>query len=375
MNVLGMSVVIPTRGRLHLLRRLLQSIRDDAERVDFPLEILLVDDSSGDEAMHMHLLADEFHAKIITGVSHVGGKRNRGVEEACNDFVLFLDSDVVIQAGTLAAHYRKLTNDQQERPTGCLGQVRFIGEPTFAWNVISEMQLTLPFSYPLISETVPWGPTANLSFKRAAFLAVGGFDLTLPHYGGEDVDLGLRMTQAGHRIATASDAVADHTIETWSTWRQNIKRLIQYGKADFHLLLRHPNRVFFDFPTGPLLWAMQALIGTILAAVAGWRFVPWLGIGLCLSVIAYHLVYALFKKRPGSHMLVHLFGPLIFYTMDIAKAWEAIKHGRPDLIFYRIKFIDDLIAQDWPEVSASAWGLTASAIAFYGCVLTFLAQW
>jgi hypothetical protein len=31
--------------------------------------------------------------------------------------------------------------------------------------------------------------------------------------------------------------------------------------------------------------------------------------------------------------------------------------------------MDDLIAQDWPEVSAGAWGITASSLVFYGIVL------
>jgi hypothetical protein len=64
--------------------------------------------------------------------------------------------------------------------------------------------------------------------------------------------------------------------------------------------------------------------------------------------------------------------------MDVAKSWEAVRHGRPGLILRRIKFLDDLIAQDWKEIAASAWGLTASALTFVGlcfAVLEAEARW
>ena len=84
---------------------------------------------------------------------------------------------------------------------------------------------------------------------------------------------------------------------------------------------------------------------------------------------AYHSVYALIKKERSSRLRVHLLGPLIFWIMDIAKAYESVKHGKPMLIFQRIKFHDDLIALDWREIAASAWGITASNILFLAAIL------
>ena len=199
---------------------------------------------------------------------------------------------------------------------------------------------------------------------------MGGFDTSLPRYGGEDVDLGLRLSDQGFRIITAPGAIAEHAIETWSTWRQNLRRLWSFGLADYHLLVRHPKHGFLDFPTGPMLWIAQLLTLTVL--VVAHLVAPL--IALCAfgaSIAAYPFVYALLKQKGGGGTCfrVHLLGPLIFWTMDLAKAVEAVRQRRPDLIFRRLKFLDDLIAQDWNEIAASAWGLTASAIAFIG-VLT-----
>lgn len=364
----GLSIVIPTHGRAALLERLLASINADASHLDFQIEVLLVDDSTGVDHEQLRAIAQNYGCKYISGESHVGGKRNFGAHLAQHELILFLDSDVMVCSGSLQAHYETLSGSAST-VAGCLGKVEFVGKPTFAWRVISEMQLTLPFSYPDVAAQVPWGPTANISFRKAAFFSVGGFDTTLPRYGGEDVDLGLRLTKAGYQIITSREAIAEHSIETWSTWKQNLSRLISFGKADYHLLVRHPERSFIDFPTGPILWFLQAIICLTLLVIVGQHLYPWLLSALILSVLSYHFVYAFFKKRQRSSFLVHFFGPLIFYTMDMAKAYEAIRHGRVSIILRRLKFLDDLIAQDWPEIAASAWGLPASALVFAGIVM------
>ncbi len=364
----GLSIVIPTCGRRDLVEALLKSVSEDSQRVDFEVEVILVDDSPPADAAAIREAAVAYRALVFDAPTpHVGGKRNFGVEQASYDLILFLDSDVIVRLGTLQAHHNRLSNGDPD-VAGCLGKVEFVGEETFAWKVIQAMQLTLPFSYPDIADAVPWGPTANLSFRRGPFLQVGGFDTTLPRYGGEDVDLGLRLADCGRRIVTAPDAVAEHNIVTWSTWRQNLRRLWSFGLADYHLLVRHPARSFLDFPTGPMLWLAQTAILVLLVAVnlvSMWSA----GAALLASIMAYPLVYALLKQRSGSALQVHLLGPLIFWTMDTAKALESLRHGRPGLISRRLRFLDDLIVQDWNEIAASAWALSASAAAFVGILI------
>lgn len=367
-NSNGLSIIIPSMGRVELLKKLLLSIQEDAAILLFPTEIILVDDTPKPEKDKIEILAEEFKAILISGVSHVGGKRNLGALSAKYEYILFLDSDITIHKGTLKAHYNKLSLNRESNIAGCLGLVNFVGEKTFAWEVISEMQLTLPFYYPLVSETVPWGPTANISFKKDIFLLMNGFDTTLPKYGGEDVDLGLRLTRAGYTILTSKEAVADHTVETWNSWGQNFKRLFSFGLADYHLMIRHPERTFLDFPSAPLLWIMQIFTCIVLYFV---KDVSFLFMLLCilLSIITYHLTYAIIKKRPESKFRIYLLGPVIFYIEDIAKCIESLKHKKVSFIFRRVKFIDDMISQDWQEIAASAWGVALSAIVFFGSLI------
>jgi GT2 family glycosyltransferase len=346
-----------------MVESLLASVVEDASHTGLPVEVIVVDDTPGEEGTRIKQIAARFGARHLAGQSHVGGKRNQGVQEASHEIVLFLDSDVVIRPGTLEAHYRRLL-DAAPQVAGCLGKVEFVGKSTFPWVVVASMQLTLPFAYPDIADRVPWGPTANLSVRRSRFLEVGGFDTAMPRYGGEDVDLGLRLGDHGYHFLTAPEAVAEHDILTWSTWRQNIARLWSFGRADYYLLHRHHRQAFVDFPTGPLLWFLQ--LASVLAAFSyrGWQVVPS-GLGAIVTSIAtYHFVYAIMKREPGARFAPHLLGPLVFFTMDLAKTAEALRHGRPLLAIKRLKFLDDMISQDWREIAASAWALTAAAFSF-----------
>ncbi|MCL2646072.1 MAG: glycosyltransferase [Phycisphaerales bacterium] len=364
----SLSIVIPTNGRHELVTALLDSIHTDAKNADLNIEVILVDDSNGTVADQMMQIAAAHNATVIHGVSQVGEKRNAGVMKANHDLILFLDSDVKIRPGTLRAHVNRLSREP-ENVAGCLGKVIFVGQPTYAWQVIESMQLPLPFSeYPELADYVTWGPTANLCVRRKQFLQVRGFDTTLPRYGGEDVDLGFRLNNQGLRIATAPDAVAEHAIETWGTWYQNLRRLWSFGLADYYLLIRHPDRCFYDFPTGPMLWLVQTLV--LLVLIARQSITPIAAVcAIGVSVAAYHLVYALIKREAGSRLRVHLLGPFVFWIMDFAKAFESLRHGRPAFVFQRIKFHDDSIALDWKEIAASAWGITASSILYLAVIL------
>lgn len=366
----GLTIVVPAHRRVDMLVALLKSIAADAEKVGFPVEVIIVDDSPQPDAERIRKAAGDHGARVLDGVAHVGAKRNQGAANAEHELILFLDSDVKICSGTLRAHVNRLSRAPAD-VVACLGKVKFVGEATYPWQVIEAMQLTLPFSYPDLAEQVPWGPTAHLSIRRGAFFEVGGFDTSLPRYGGEDVDLGLRLTGRGMRIVTAREAVAEHSIETWSTWRQNLRRLWSFGLADYHLLVRHPSRGFLDFPTGPMLWLGQTIALLVMIAFGRATYTV-AACALGASVVAYPVIYASLKRQSGSRFVVHLPGPFIFWTMDLAKAMESIRHGRPGLILRRLKFLDDLIAQDWREIAASAWALTASAAAFLAVLVAMI---
>ena len=356
----GISIIIPTYGRSSLLKLLLESICADVQSCDFPTEVILADSSEGSEKECVQQLAGRFGAIRVTAPRHIGAARNVALRHAAFDYVLFFDSDVTISPGTLYAHYEML----HVGADSCLGLVEFVGRSTFAWRAVESMQLMLPFRYAFILKSVPWGPAANLSFRRSSLLAVDGFDASLPAYGGEDVDLGFRFTDAGFHIATSRAAVAKHTTDTWASWSQNIPKLIRYGRADFYLIDRHPNRAYIDIASHFVAVATQIGVATIAALIYGGESWLWLGCALVLSIFVHHAVYALLKRQPGTSYWKHLAGPLIINLLDLGKIVEAVKNHRFSAILLRLKYLDDIIERDWPEISASAWGVYASMLVF-----------
>jgi GT2 family glycosyltransferase len=361
----GISIVIPTWGRASLLRCLLNSIVLDLRSCSFPIDLILADSSEGSEKESVTRISEEFGANLLVAPHHVGEARNVGVRHAGFDFVLFLDSDVTICPGTLRAHHEAL----EAGADACLGVVEFAGRSTCAWQVVERMQIMLPFRYPFICKSVPWGPTANLSFRRSRLLAVGGFDPDIPPYGGEDVDLGFRFTDAGFRIVTSKTAVAKHTTETWAAWSQNIPRLVNYGRADFYLIERHPNRTYADLPSQLIAFATQVAVALLTGLVYGIKAWPMLMAALLASIIAHHVVYAQRKRLPGSPYWPHLGGPIIINLLDFGKILEAIKKRKPKVILVRLKYLDDIIERDWREIAASAWGVYTSMLVFLAGVM------
>lgn len=60
----------------------------------------------------------------------------------------------------------------------------------------------------------PFAQTCNILYPRALLEELDGFNETLPHPAGEDVDLALRAAAAGVPMAAAPQAVVNHAVES-----------------------------------------------------------------------------------------------------------------------------------------------------------------
>jgi cellulose synthase/poly-beta-1,6-N-acetylglucosamine synthase-like glycosyltransferase len=78
--------------------------------------------------------------------------------------------------------------------------------------------------------------TANALVWRRAFEAIGGFDESFQRAGGEDVDLGFRLSQIG-LLAYAPTAVVRHDFN--DGYRGFVRRFIRYGRGNRQLASRH----------------------------------------------------------------------------------------------------------------------------------------
>ena len=92
------TVVIPARDAQDLLRRCLECT---AESVGCSYETVVVDDGSSDDTA---CVARELGARVIPLEQSVGpaAARNRGVDHARGDIIIFLDADVFVRPTTLS---------------------------------------------------------------------------------------------------------------------------------------------------------------------------------------------------------------------------------------------------------------------------------
>ena len=202
-----LSVVIPTYNRLPILRQCLRAL--EQQRLEPPLEgyeVVLVDDGSTDATLawlaeqgeslpHLRLVRQE-HGGPARG-------RNRGVEEARGDVIVFIDSDLVVTSDFLLSHARRLEGDWRRH-----GNCR-----AFTYGaVINTADFDNPTAEPHKLRDLSWAyfATGNVAIERQLLLEAGLFDTAFHLYGWEDLELGERLRQLGTRLVRCPEAVGYH---------------------------------------------------------------------------------------------------------------------------------------------------------------------
>ena len=279
-----LSVVIATYNRDNLLRELI----DDLEKQSLSpasFEVLIVDDGSTNPVKPVLMgLGTSFALRVLEQANAgPAAARHRGIVEARADVILIVDDDMRLPPVLLAEHLRR----HREGHSVVLGHIRSAPR-------LREMPLFERFHAEQLDRQVAAFRagmpargvhlcTGNVSFRRADYLAVGGFDRSLAR--SEDRDLGIRLEQAGARFTFAEDAYtvheSDHTsLEVW------LKRAFLYGINDSRIGAKHadvpsvsPWRfLFLVHPVSrPLLLATTAVPSAGKVAARGlMAFCDWL---------------------------------------------------------------------------------------------------
>jgi HAD superfamily hydrolase (TIGR01662 family) len=215
------SIVIPTVGRPSL-RVLLESLA--AGTVPVPGPVIVVDDRADGPVLDEQL-GDLDLADLRVLRSGAGGParaRNIGWRHARTPWVSFVDDDVVPDPDWYAALLRDLS-DLGPGVAGSQGRVR-----------VPLPQHRRPTDWERGTAglaTSQW-ITADMTYRRTALSAVGGFDERFPRAFREDADLGLRITSGQGRIVRGERWIT-HPVrpaDDWASLRQ------QKGNADDFLM-------------------------------------------------------------------------------------------------------------------------------------------
>lgn len=192
------TVVVTTYNRASIMRRSLESVLTQGRPAD---EIVVVDDGSTDETRAVVQDAGQGAVRYVHQENRgLSAARNRGVEEATGDWVVFLDDDDAAEPGWLDALSRQMGPDVG---VVCCG-ARYVtpdGEPL-------RERMPGPLG-PVFGNAAGLFLAGTFAVRRALLLETGGYadGLTCSH----QTELSLRLLPAcrsrGERVATVSEAL------------------------------------------------------------------------------------------------------------------------------------------------------------------------
>jgi GT2 family glycosyltransferase len=235
-----LSVVIATYNRTESLLRLLRLL---ATQTMSParFEVVVVDDGSREPAAPaLHALRASLPYRLHPIAQANGGPgaaRNTGIEAASGDVIVIVDDDMRVSETFLDAHF-------SAHPMGSRRVVlgRLLPPPEATLPLFERYQMEMVNR---LFEGVARGTeqirgwnlyTGNVSFRRADYLAVGGFDRTLRL--SEDAELGIRLEESGVAFTFSDDAACvndtDHaSLRAW------MNRSLRYGESDSRIAAKH----------------------------------------------------------------------------------------------------------------------------------------
>jgi glycosyltransferase involved in cell wall biosynthesis len=233
--------------------------------LELDFEVVLVDDGSTDDTIswlqanaaslpHVRLIRQE-HGGPAAG-------RNRGVQHARGDVILFIDSDLVVTPGFLQAHARQLQRHWQ----------RSGNRLCFTYGaVINTANFEEPTSEPHKLRDLSWAyfATGNVAIDRQVLERSGLFDPAFRLYGWEDLELGERLRRMGVVLLRCPEAVGYHWHPPLSL--EQIPDLIRVERERARMGLvfyrKHPTRrvrMIIQFTwLHQLLWELLTLGGIL----------------------------------------------------------------------------------------------------------------
>jgi GT2 family glycosyltransferase len=350
----GISVVVPTLGRVDLVSALLDSCATAAGCYPGPVEVTVVDSSPDDVASRIAALCHSHGARFVRGPDRVGSKRNVGTRLSRHDVVLFIDSDCVADPGLFVEHARAYAASDVG---AVIGLTTMQGQSGLLWRILGRSrEYNIPYSWPRYFSELPWGATANFSVRRSVFSMLGGFDdATWTWSGGEDVDLGVRVWRSGFRIVASDSAVVRHAREPIGSAWQVMAKLIRYGHADGWLCAKYPDRVRPRLNVVATLVLVVA-VAAALAPITGFSALP-LAAGVLTTLLMWTLTVLSRWRLPGPDPHLEPLAVLIDCAFDAGTLVGALRHGRPLAAFRRFRYMDEAhlrLRPQYPRIPPAA---------------------
>ncbi len=306
------SIVVPTYQRAGLVKSLVLSLG----RLEAPpsFECIVVCDGSTDgTAAELRALAVPFPLQVLEQPnSGAAAARNRGAAVAKGKTLLFIDDDMVAEPRLLSEHARSIA-DGAEVVLGHLPLYpdaidTILSRAVGRWAESRCRRLAAGGELGIHDML-----TGQISIGRQLLEEFGGFDGAFTAggtFGNEDIDLGVRLLQAGRRIVFNPLAI------TWQNYAvgpaQYLKQWRDAGAADVAFTRKHPGT------PGPSVFVLNG--GA--TRRARWLYQPLARTGPLargLGSLARRIAVSRFDKARGSRFWSRFF----FAARDLSY-WQGV---------------------------------------------------
>ena len=216
------SIIVPVYNRPKEIDELLHSLCEQ-RHADF--EVIVVEDGSTEKS---DAVCDRYRERLdlhysFKSNSGPGPSRNYGADRSTGEYLLILDSDVIVPKD-----YLQIIDDELSRQP-----VDVFGGPDRAHDSFTPVQKAINYSMTSFFTTggIRGGKkkmdkfyprSFNMGIRKTVFQQVGGF---APIRYGEDIDLSTRLFQAGYTCRLFPEAYVYH------------KRRVRF--SDFFRQVRH----------------------------------------------------------------------------------------------------------------------------------------
>jgi glycosyltransferase involved in cell wall biosynthesis len=305
------SVIIPAYNAEDTIDQCLAALaRQTTPRERY--EIIVVDDGSSDEARAR--VKARAGVRLLTQV-HAGpaAARNLGAEHARGEVVLFTDSDC------------EPTPDWIERMVTpfCDGEVVGVKGAylTRQREIVARfVQMEYEDKYDRMAREryIDFVDTYSAGYRRAVFVANGGFDPSFPEASVEDQEFSFRLAAQGYKMAFVPEALVyhwGHARNLWAYWRRKLR--IGYWKVVVHR--RYPDKLLRDSHTPQVLKVQVLLVGIGCLHFLGgllWPPLRWGAaiVGFLFFLTTFPFVFKAWAKGP----LVAILSPGLLFVRALA---------------------------------------------------------
>lgn len=323
------SIIVPVYNRPDEVDELLGSLTEQTEK-DF--EVIIVEDGSSvtcEKVCNGYKATLDIHY-FMKENSGPGQSRNYGVARAKGEYVIILDSDVVLPPG----YIESISDELEKAPADAFGG------PDKAHSSFTDIQKAISYSMTSFFTTGGirgskkkkldkfYPRSFNMGVRRNVYNKLGGFSKMR---FGEDIDFSIRIFKAGCKCRLFPESWVWHKRRT--DFRKFFRQVYNSGIARINLYKKYPESLKLVhllpmvFTVGVLSLVVISAVGRVLMHYDDIDRWYWLCAGPWLPILAYCLLIFVDSSRQNRSLKIGLesiaasFVQLMGYGFGFIEAW------------------------------------------------------